>query len=125
MTHRRTKPTYPLANPFKGSLVPCYTSIEPCVIDTPHPYTHHIQHSFQLILEDLVEKGTTQSPHAWLFREEPGLKIWKIHWQRGPHNECGPGHCITVFQRETPAGFQWGGDLTSYSVFTIPLPKNA
>ncbi|ACJ12040.1 nonstructural protein [Bulbul coronavirus HKU11] len=117
---KRTKLTYPLGSSHE-SYVPesCALSIEPCDITTQEPYTPYIKESFRLILEEIAELGTTSSPHAVLFSSEPECKIWKIHWQRG--TDCGPGHCITVFQK--PGTINWDlTDFTTNSVYTIPLP---
>lgn len=123
MAEKRTKLTYPLGGSHE-TYVPssCCNSIEPCYISTMHPYQPYISESFKLILEEIVECGNTQSPHAFLYHQEPGLKIWKIHWQRG--TDCGPGHCITVFQNKEKGSVNWEEqDFTSHSVFTIPLPE--
>lgn len=122
MAQRRTKLTYPLGGSHE-TFVPqsCASSVEPCDIQSQSPYQPYIAESFKLILEEIAELGQSSSPHAVLFSSEPGCKIWKIHWQRG--GDCGPGHCITVFQTSAARATNWESfDFSTHSVYTIPLP---
>lgn len=121
-TPKRTKLTYPLGGSHE-TYVPhsCSKSVEPCTIESQSPYQPYIAESFKLILEEIAESGTSTSPHAVCIHSEQDRKIWKIHWQRG--GDCGPGHCITVFQTCEARNCNWASfDFSTHSVYTIPLP---
>uniref|UniRef100_A0AB39AG30 NS7c protein n=1 Tax=Bird deltacoronavirus CalidrisCN24 TaxID=3237949 RepID=A0AB39AG30_9NIDO len=118
---RRTKLTYPLALQ-NVLLVPhsCSNSVEPCSIETQGCYSTYIQECFELILEEIVNTGSTNSPYAVLIQHDQDCRIWKIHWQRGGNNS-GPGHCITVFQNRVPGTINWRVDFTTHNVYAVPL----
>uniref|UniRef100_A0AB39AFT4 Nonstructural protein n=1 Tax=Bird deltacoronavirus PluvialisCN24 TaxID=3237955 RepID=A0AB39AFT4_9NIDO len=120
MQSRTTKLTYPLA-PTHEVLIPhtCSASIEPCSIPDKGCYGFYIQEAFTLILEEIVSTGNTKSPHAVLVQNDLDCKIWKLHWQRG--KDCGPGHCITVFQNRPPGSVNWRVDFLTHNVYAIPL----
>lgn len=114
------KPTYPHSS---ISLVPesCQNSLEPCSTPKPGCYTQYINHSFKLVIDDLLRTGTTKARFAALVQETEEYNIWKIHWQRGLVCHRGPGHCITVFQyKNSPQPYEGHEDYTSNSVFSIP-----
>ncbi|AFD29223.1 NS7b protein [Magpie-robin coronavirus HKU18] len=122
MFQRKTKLIYPLCGSHE-TFVPdsCSSRIEPCDISSMSPYQPYIAESFKLILAEIAETGQSSSPHAILRYSEPGLKIWKVHWQRG--GDCGPGHCITVFQKQGIRSGDWESyDFSTHSVYTIPSP---
>lgn len=115
-----TKPTYPHSS---RNLVPesCRNTLEPCCVDKPGCYAQHINHAFQLVINDLLETGTTRSPNAYLVLQDPQYNLWKIHWQRG--NDAGPGHCIAVFQYiNSHIPFQGHEDYLTHSCYSIPAP---
>ncbi|ACJ12067.1 nonstructural protein [Munia coronavirus HKU13-3514] len=123
MSRKFSKLTYPLGGSHE-TFVPhnCANHMEPCDIPTMTPYQPYIAESFKLILEEIAETGQSCSPHAVLHYHEQGLKVWKVHWQRG--GDCGPGHCITVFQKQGINSIDWDSvDFTTHGVYTIPLPN--
>uniref|UniRef100_A0AB39AG89 NS7c protein n=1 Tax=Bird deltacoronavirus CalidrisCN24 TaxID=3237949 RepID=A0AB39AG89_9NIDO len=121
---RTTKLTYPLAH-NNELLVPAYCrhSVEPCAIETQGCYGPYIQQSFELILQEIVDTGTTKSPHACLVQSDPDCKVWKIHWQRGGRCSAGPGHCITVFQNRPHGTVNWRVDFRTHTVYSVPFPR--
>nr|WBG67126.1 NS7b protein [Deltacoronavirus sp.]WBG67165.1 NS7b protein [Deltacoronavirus sp.] len=112
------KPTYPHSS---ISLVPegCRNKLEPCCLPKPGCYSSHISHGISLVIDELLEKGTTRSPNAWLVLEHPDYNLWKFHWQRGRH--CGPGHCVAIFQyKNSNQPYEGHEDYTTHSCYSIP-----